>query len=136
MKLKSKGPSERHIQATCDDFLALDGWRKIVTDPPHMRGLGVTERGIADGLYIRYEWNTLKSGVAPLPLSEDHHPSAQVLWIEWKKKGGKAQQHQKDWHMAERARGALVWVSGEDFTATIEAFQQHYRESGLMRRKI
>ncbi len=53
-KQTNRGPSEAQIQQAADDFLALDGWRKIVTDPPHMRGLGVSEKGIADRLYLRY----------------------------------------------------------------------------------
>ncbi len=137
---KPKGPSEAQIQQACDDFLALDGWRKIVTDPPHMRGLGVSEKGIPDRLYLRYR---------PEPY-ERHHGrevpggfggwdpvtpcQAEALWIEWKKKGGKAALHQKTWHAAELMRGALIWVAGETFPATIEGFQAYYMDSGLNRR--
>ncbi len=128
---KSMSPltlSEAHIQRSCDDWLALDGWRAIITDPPQLRGLGVTEPGICDRLYIRYELQTLP------PTREK--AAAQVLWVEYKKKGGKAGQHQKDWHYIERMVGALVWVAGADFEPSIEAFQRHYRASGLMRRRI
>lgn len=127
--------SEKHIQETCDAFLILDGWRAIVTDPPHMRGLGVTEKGICDRLYIRYEPRREHYPLHACTNVEWFNRSrAEVVWIEWKKKGGKAALHQKDWHTAERARGALVWVAGEDFLATIEDFQEHYMASGLNRR--
>lgn len=122
---KPKGPSEAQIQRACDDLMELDGWRKIVTDPPHMRGLGVSEKGIPDRLYIRYRFDSRFT----------YRPAhAELLWVEHKKRGGKAALHQKAWHAAERARGALVWVAGEDFPATIEGFQAHYMASGLTRR--
>ncbi len=133
--IRSLAPSEASIKQTCTEWLALDGWRAVETDPPHMRGLGVTEKGITDKLYIRYFSGHRAvmhvDGVGELAMA-----LAQVLWIEWKKKGGKAKQHQKDWHYTERMRGAVVWVAGADFAATIESFQAFYRKSGLMRRKI
>ncbi len=134
MTRKPKGPSEAQIQQACDDFLALDGWRKIVTDPPHMRGLGVSEKGIPDRIYIRYEGNAYREGLRPLPVGDVLIVRAEVLWVEHKKRGGKSAQHQKAWHAAERARGALVWLAGEEFPATIEGFQAHYMASGLNRR--
>src|SRR5678815_4415297 len=129
-KPKPRGPSEKQIQETCDSFLSLDGWRAIVTDPPHMRGLGVSEKGIPDRLYIRYAPEYMRRlAVNPVPCHE-----AQVLWVEYKKKGGKAARHQKEWHAYERAHGALVWVAGEDFPATFDGLQAHYLASGLNRR--
>ncbi len=122
---KPKGPSEAQIQQACDDFMALDGWRKIVTDPPHMRGLGVSEKGIPDRLYIRYLYP---------PPAANAHDRAQLLWCEWKRRGGKAALHQKSWHAAERALGAEVLVAGETFPATIEGFTAWYLASGLNRR--
>lgn len=134
---KAKAPSEAHIQATCTDWLELDGWRCVRTDLPHLRGLGVSELGMADSLYIRYydprvdrtEWLT---GHGTLW----QRAQAQVMWIEWKKKGGKAAQHQRDWHARERARGALTLIAGEDFAATITAFCHFYIHSGLQRKRI
>lgn len=117
--------SEAHIQGTCRDFLALDGWRLVITDPPWMRGLAVAEPGICDDLYIRYAQHSILAAAL-----------AQVIWIEWKSKSGNAGEHQKAWHQAERARGALVWVAGEDFAKSIEEFQAFYRQSGLMRKRI
>lgn len=61
---------------------------------------------------------------------------ADVMFIEWKKKGGKAAQHQKDWHAKECARGALTLIAGEDFPASIEGFAQWYKASGLQRKAI
>ncbi len=138
--IRGLAPSEAQIQQTCTEWLALDGWRAIVTDPPHMRGLGVSEKGIPDRLYIRYCYSgencstSAKNGSRWDMNARLLH--TQAVWIEWKKKGGKAKEHQKDWHYAERLRGALVWVAGENFPATIEGFQKFYRESGLMRRKL
>jgi hypothetical protein len=124
--------SEAHIQKACTDLLELDGWRTIRTDLPHLRGLGVQEKGMPDNLYIRYE--AVRSGDGDVIKS---HPEwTDTMWIEWKKKGGKAAQHQKDWHQAECARGALTLIAGQDFEASISGFQEFYRASGLMRRNL
>lgn len=135
-------PLEKHLQETCSEFLALDGWRRIRTDLKQLRGLGVQEKGMADDLFIRY-------GKACPEIqgcfSMGGCGCAEVLWIEWKRERGgtgkralftkaeKAMIHQKAWHAAERARGALTWIAGEDFTASIEGFIEHYSESGLLR---
>ena len=98
---------------------------------PHLRGLGVSEPGMADHQFIRYGYfsPTAKKHFAIKPLAE-------VLWVEFKKRGGKAEQHQKDWHARERNRGGLVWVLGEDFEASIESFCEYYAKSGLQRKRI
>lgn len=120
--------TEAQIERTCSDWLALDGWRYLKTSPVSnkARAVGFGELGMADGLYLRYH---PKQGAL-----------AEVMWIEWKRpKGGaftRAKQHQCDWHTGERARGALTLIAGRDFPATIEGFQDYYRKSGLMRRKI
>lgn len=116
--------SEAQLQQQGDSFLALDGWRYIETDPKHLRGLGVSEPGIPDRLYLRY--------VEGFP----QYREAQILWIEWKRKGGKAGEKQLDWHARERARGALVWLADVDFPASIEGFAKFYAESGLMRKNV
>jgi hypothetical protein len=120
--------SERDIERTCTDFLALDGWRALKTDPVSRRewGKGFGEKGMADHIYIRY---ALGRRLSILGASE-------TLWIEWKRYGGKVAQHQREWHLLERRRGALTLIAGEDFPATIEGFQSWYRSSGLMRRKV
>lgn len=132
--MKSKGPSERQIEEACDDLLMLDGWRIIKTDLPHLRGLGVQEKGMPDRCYLRYE----KEGPPPPPADVFPYDYAwcQHLWIEWKKRGGKAAEHQKAWHAAERARGALVLVAGEDFPASVDGFLSWYNGSGLALRKF
>ncbi len=126
---KTKPLSEKHIQETCTAWLALDDWRCIRTDLPHLRGLGVQERGMPDNLYIRYWAN--EGG-------HNRKDSADVMWIEWKRKGGKAAQHQQDWHAKERARGALTLIAGEPggFEASIESFCNWYAQSGLQRKRI
>ena len=40
------------------------------------------------------------------------------------------------WQSAERERGALVIVLGEDCEASIDGWLGWYRQSGLMRRKL
>lgn len=140
-----KPPLEKHLQKAGDDFLMLDGWRVVITDPPHMRGLGVAEPGIADRLYLRYE----KSAPEIKQCFEmGGCGCAEVLWIEYKRKPGgngkralltkaeKARIRQRAWIELERSRGALVWLAGEDFPATIEGLMEHYRASGLMRRNL
>lgn len=129
--MKSKGPSESAIQSACDDLLSLDGWRILKTDLPHLRGLGVQERGMPDRCYIRYRFagNNVPTNYTSIVISE-------VLWIEWKKRGGKTAQNQKDWIEPERARGALVIVAGEDFPASVDGFLDWYNGSGLARRKL
>jgi hypothetical protein len=127
--MKTRGPSEAQIQKQIDDFLELDGWRIIRTDLPHLRGLGVQERGIPDRLYVRYE----KQGPAPFGEFVYDRSWIQHLWIEMKKRGGKLSQAQKDWITRERARGALVIVAGEDFEASLDGFYTWYTQSGLRR---
>lgn len=124
--------SERHIEATCSDWLALDQWRCIKTDLPHLRGLGVQEKGMCDRLYIRYRPSFPGSLLGTRLCTRD--AVVELVWIEWKRKGGKNAEHQKAWRSAERAKGALVWAAMEDFQPTIEAFQEFYRKSGLNRR--
>lgn len=120
---------EKQLQDTCTAFLELDDWRTIKTDLEHLRGLGVQEPGMCDRLYIRYGSERGRLGVNLDGLAE-------VLWIEWKKRGGKAAQHQKDWHARERARGALVLVADVDFPATTDGFDEWYSTSGLKRKAI
>lgn len=136
------GPAlkERDLEKTCSDLLELDGWRPLKTDPVsrHEWGKGFGEKGMCDRLYIRY----LDKAELVFPGGRMvlKPPAAEVLWIEWKRiRAGrrtatKAAPHQKTWIMAERARGALVILAGEDFPATWEGFKLWYRKSGLMRR--
>jgi hypothetical protein len=128
--------TEAQIEKQCSDFLALDGWRSLKTDPCSNKewGKGFGEKGMADHLYLRY-WN---KGDPRGPVhgfrTRVYDPQAEVLWIEWKRPGGKAAPHQRVWIEAERARGALVLLAGEDFSATFDGFVSWYRASGLLRR--
>ena len=122
--------TEAQIQEAIGDLLQLDGWRIVRTDPvsDRQRGKGFGEPGMADCLYIRYGKTAFKE-------------SAEVMWIEHKKtlRNGqptKPKQHQLDWHRAERARGALTLIAGEDFPASVDGFLAWYRASGLMNRRI
>jgi len=123
--------TEAHVQQTVTEFLELDGWRSIRTDPvsDRARGKGFGELGMPDYLYIRYAVYR-ETG---LPASLDDPPTArlwnQLLWIEYKRPGAKPTAHQIAWHKAERARGALVLVVDD-----IDAFRKWYAESGLKRR--
>lgn len=122
--------SEAALERTCTEYLAWDGWRSLKTDPVSRRewGKGFGEPGMADALYIRYGWTK--------PLAKGDllaEVLAEVLWIEWKRKGGKAKAHQQTWHTLERKRGALTLIAGVDFEASIEGFKAWYRASGLKR---
>ncbi len=142
--------SERDIEKTCTDFLALDGWRSLKTDPVSHRewGKGFGEPGMADMLYIRYLYGPSGAEQCQCGIpAGDGCACAEVMWIEWKRAARfskrkkcclptKAAPHQHHWHILERKRGALTLIAGEDFTASIEGFQTWYRGSGLMRRKI
>lgn len=92
---------------------------------------------MADCLYLRYlAGDTIE---CPCPNRTTvtavlKAPACEALWIEWKKLGGKASPHQLAWIAHEEKRGALVWLAGEDFPATIEGFQAFYRAWGLLRR--
>lgn len=144
MAISNRPTTERSIQEACCDLLALDGWRRIRTDLPHLRGLGVSERGIADDLFLRYVFGEEMKAISGLrkrgfripQCDEPRREDAQVLFIEWKRKTGKAMQHQHDWHQAERARGALTLIAGIDFVASVEGFMAWYEKSGLMRKKL
>ena len=128
---------EKDIAKSCEDFMVLDGWRVVITDPPRLRGLGVTEPGICDSLFIRY--HDRSEAISHWEIAD-----SQTIWIEWKSKSGVAGEKQKSWQRTERARGALVWNArtvGEEpepnnFEASIEGFQEKYRASGLMRRNL
>lgn len=142
MKLQTKAPviSEAHIQQTCTEWLELDGWRSLRTDPVRNRewGKGFGELGMADHLYIRYDQHPRGKQIKSIWCKED----AEVMWIEWKriragrKKATKTTLQQDNWHAAERARGALTMIAGVDFPATIEGFQDWYLKSGLMRKNL
>lgn len=129
--------SERQIQDACSQLMELDDWRVIHTDPRYLRGLGVQEKGIADECYVRYLANDrleLQTELGPVLIAVLKPPAAEVLWVEFKRRTGKAMAHQRAWHDAERARGALTWIAGIDFTASVEGFKAHYLASGLARR--
>jgi len=151
--------TEAALQKACTDILQLDGWRALRTDPVsdtaalplirkriaavcaegHVsawivskllasvkgRGKGFGEEGMADYLYIRYHY-----------LARDlvNRPAAEVLYVEYKRPGGRVTPQQQMWHIAERQRGALTLIAGEDFEATVDGFLDWYRKSGLARR--
>jgi hypothetical protein len=128
---RNPGLTEAHLERQCSDFLALDGWRSLKTDPVSRKewGKGFGEKGMCDRLYIRY------AEFEPRTLLEPYLDNAQVMWIEWKTPRGKAAPHQRRWIEAERARGALVLLAGQDFPALYEAFVVWYRRTGLLRRE-
>lgn len=127
MPLKFK---ERDIQKTCEDYLRLDGWRLLRMEQnfSEKKIKTVGERGMPDLLAIRYS-------VAGIPQSHSRCV-AEVMWWEWKQPNGRVGLHQLAWHFAERVRGAMTLIAGEDFEASIEGFLAWYRKSGLNRRPI
>lgn len=116
---------EHMIEAECTRLLEQDGWRSLRTDPVSDRSLGkgFGEMGMADHLYLRY---------INLRFNGESH----VLWIEFKSAKGKPAKHQIDWHTKERARGAVTWIAGVDFPASVAGFVEHYRKSGLNRGRV
>lgn len=130
-KLKAPRLSEADLEKACTELLAWDNWRPLKTDPVSQRewGKGFGEIGMADHLYIRYQYF---GGSLSLP----GQTVCQVMWIEWKRRGGKPRAEQKVWIQAERARGGVVILAGRDFEATVEGFLAWYRPSGLNRRPI
>ena len=124
---KEIGTTEAHVQQTVTQFLELDGWRAIRTDPvsDRSRGKGFGEIGMPDYLYVRYEPDSRTATAASLGAIA----FAEVMWIEFKAPGKAAAGHQIAWHAAERDRGALVLVVDD-----IDSFRQWYAQSGLQRR--
>lgn len=120
--------SEADVQRAVTELLQLDGWRAIRTDPTsdRARGKGFGELGMPDYLYLRY-WAGYRPGaVHDIDGAPDLLSETQCLWIEFKRKGKKAQDHQRDWHDTERRRGALVLVVDD-----IDEFMTLYAQSGL-----
>lgn len=121
---------ERDIARQIGDLLELDGWRLLWCEPMSRRdlGKGFGERGMADLLAIRYIGGSCKT----IP----GKATAEILWCEFKAPGKKAAPHQRTWHEAERARGALTLIAGEDFACSTEGFMAWYRASGLNRGRV
>ncbi len=119
---------EADIQRTCTEFLQLDGWRALRTDPcsDRSRAKGFGEKGMADYLYIRYS-------AGGTPQSMKH--CAEVLWVEYKGPTGVPTRLQFAWHDSEREIGALTVIMGIDCDRSIEGFMEWYRKSGLQRRQ-
>ena len=120
------------MEAECTKLLESDGWRALRTDPvsDRGRGKGFGELGMADHLYFRFE------GIAGTSPSWNGRGRAEVLWIEFKSANGKPKKHQRSWHAVERARGALTWIAGMNFPASVAGFVAHYRASGLNRGRV
>jgi hypothetical protein len=131
--------SEAGIQSLCVEFMQQDGWRPLRTDPvsDRGRGKGFGELGMPDYLFIRYDgMDNVLEFAEPVDSATEICVAAlcQIIWIEWKSYRGEVKKHQRAWHIAERARGALVWVATEDFPPTVDGFREYYAASGLMRR--
>jgi hypothetical protein len=124
--MKTLPITEAHVQQTVVKFLELDGWRPIRTDPvsDRFRGKGFGEKGMADHLFVRY----LRDVVHPVHFQAQR---AEVMWIEFKRKGAKPKLHQQAWIDTERHRGALVLVVDD-----IDEFTAWYMKSGLNRRMV
>ena len=124
---------EHLIEAECTRLLEQDGWRALRTDPvsDKSRGTGFGEKGMADHQYTRYACR-----VEPSATNEAARALSETLWIEYKSAKGKPAKHQTEWHTKERARGALTWIAGVDFPASVAGFVEHYRKSGLNRGRV
>jgi hypothetical protein len=138
---------ESQIQQQCAHWLALDGWRALKTDPCSDRGRakGFGELGMADHLFLRpmeapVELNRRAQKIGRTqPFPAAGMPQAafgQILWVEFKRPGTSATEHQLTWHFAERVRGFLTAIAGVDFAPTFEGFTLWYYSSGLLQREI
>jgi|SRR6185436_1818686 len=134
---------EHMIEAECTRLLEMDGWRPLRTDPvsDRGRGKGFGEPGMADHLYIRYLYVDSGMIVHGIRFSgkvtaDEQRAICQMLWVEYKSADGKVRKNQGPWHEIERARGALTWIAGVDFPASVAGFVEHYRKSGLNRGRV
>lgn len=125
--------SEADVQQAVVQFLELDGWRSIRTDPvsDRARGKGFGEVGMPDYLFVRYEASHFCQTDLPPACLIARGAWARVLWIEFKRAGQKPKPHQQAWIDAERTRGALVMVVDD-----VDAFRHWYFTSGLNRRIV
>lgn len=130
---------ERDIAWAVGDLLELDGWRLLWCEPMSRRdlGKGFGEPGMPDLLALRY-WNRgdPAQGYRPRVEGKVYDPLAEVLWIEFKRPGGRVSPKQAEWHRNERLRGALTVIMGQDCGASVDGFLAWYRKSGVMRRPI
>lgn len=124
---------ESEIEEECTKLLEEDGWRALRTDPvsDRSRGKGFGEPGMADHLYIRYHCEYGVHTMRKVGPDASWLAQSEIIWIEFKRPGEKAKKHQHDWHVKERARGALTLIAGEDFPATAAGFKDWYAVSGL-----
>lgn len=120
--------TEAHVQQTVVGFLELDGWRAIRTDPvsDRSRGKGFGELGMPDYLFIRYKFTAQETSPTYAGWERE---DAEVLWIEFKRKGAKPTPHQHRWHNDEKRYGALILTVDD-----IDEFTRWYKASGLNRR--
>lgn len=125
-------PSEKDINSGIKTILELDDWHVILMETVSRKEWGkyTGEPGMPDILAIRYV-NTAFTGSG-----DDIRALSEVMWVEGKRPRGIVAPNQRLWHSVERERGALVWVAGEDFEASVDGFLEHYRKSGLMRMEI
>jgi hypothetical protein len=120
---------ERHVQEAVTQFLQLDDWRHLRTDPvsDRGRGKGFGEIGMCDALFIRYAESGMMIDITKG--CSRKAPVAEVLWCEFKAPGKKPRPEQIAWHEAERARGGFVLVV-DDF----DTFRRNYIDNGFARK--
>ncbi len=123
---------EKNINSGIRTILELDGWHVFMMETVSRAEWGkfTGEPGMPDILAIRYIVDSL------LHSFNDLQAMSEVLWIEGKRPYGIVAGNQRIWHAVERKRGALVWVGGEDFEASVDGFLEKYKASGLCRREI
>lgn len=116
--------TEKHVQEAVVEFLRIDGWRPIRTDPvsDRSRGKGFGEIGMPDYLFLRYKREYARCGI-------DSTRECEHLWIEFKAPGKTRAKHQIVWHEKETARGAAVIT-----VDCYDEFRELYVKRGLARR--
>jgi len=144
---------ERDVQTAVVEFLQLDGWLALRTDPVSDRAtVNAIRRAIAvvplpPGVRAKiygvidkcvrgkgfgaagmpdYQFRRYTAQVIHTQIGE---PNSELIWIEFKRPGGVPTAEQTLWHQAEAARGGLVLVVDD-----IDGFINWYTKSQFYRR--
>lgn len=134
--MRNKELTEAQIEETCTDLLEkCDGWLGWKTTPVsnRARGAGFGQLGMADYTYFRFRYTVPETS----PLWHGwRREDAEVMFIEWKRRGETLKPHQRAWRAQMAARGALVLAAGVDFEASVDGFLDWYNRSGLARHML
>jgi|SRR5262245_7583625 len=114
--------AERDVTRQVRDFLGYRGWRAVRMQRTVVPGaFQAGEAGMADFLFLYYLDQKIPVG--------DWEPSnegfALAVWVEFKRRGAKAAEHQKAWIERERIRGGTVVVV-DDYDKFVDWYVEHF----------